>query len=32
MGPIQELKCIFNTIYIDILCGKSLSVLTQMFQ
>lgn len=32
MGPIQELRCIFNTIYVDISCGKSLSVLTQMFQ
>lgn len=31
-GPIQALKCTFNTIYVDILCGKSLSVLTQMFQ
>lgn len=30
MGPIQELKCTFNTVYVDILCGKSL--LTQMFQ
>lgn len=32
MGPIHELKCIFNTIYVDILRGKSLPVLTQMFQ
>lgn len=30
--PIQQLKCTFNTVYVDILCGQSLSGLTQMFQ
>lgn len=30
--PIQELKYTFNTVYVDILCGQSLSELTQMFQ
>lgn len=30
--PIQKLKCTFNTVYFDILCGQSLSGLSQMFQ
>lgn len=30
--PIQELNWTFNTVYVDILCGQSLSELTQMFQ
>lgn len=30
--PNSEIKCPFNTVYFDILCGQSLSGLSQMFQ
>lgn len=30
--PNSEIKCPFNTVYFDILCGQSLSGLSQVFQ